>query len=341
MKKRCLSATQLKRCGQQEGLTADEDGSLILPEEGVQGIFVSKTYDSGKAQTQWNRLALWITRSAVFSAYVWLFDQKEEGEKADAAGSVEQCFAYVKERAQYSSIYWDLLLYGGINGRGRYAKLALKIMREDEKRNTVFRGYDLSFPKESFAAYLPVIYQNHLPLDRFLAVYQNIYLELEEKIDALAEELDFECCGKEQVVRLAQWMGWEEPARLAAEDKGIRWKVLQKLLRAGIHLADRKGTCGYYTELAQILLGCRAVSVEDPGRRRLTILVESCREVWQEPYLEWMKKAAPIGICMDFIFLHRTDRLDRQYFLDKTAIVSPYEAELRAEGICVDNIRLQ
>lgn len=335
MKRKCLSARQLERCGQQKGWAAEENGNLSLSPKSHRGVFVSRTYDSGKAQTQWNRMVLSISRNAVFHAYVWLFDRKGEGEEADAAGNVEKCLEYIKKRAQYHSNYRDQLLYGDKNGRGRYAKFALEITREDENKDVVFTGYDLSFPKESFAAYLPAIYQGNLQLDRFLAVYQSIYLELEEKIDALAEQLDPECCGGEQTVRLAQWMGW---GKLAEQ---VDRETLLRLLREGIHAADRKGTCGYYIELVRILLGHRAVLVEDPDRHRAVVLIKGRQEEGKKGCLEWLRKTAPLDVSMDFVFLHRTDRLDGQYFLDVTASVSLYESELREEGICVDNIKLQ
>lgn len=334
MKRKCLSARQLERCGQLKGLTAAENGNLTLAPKSHRGVFVSRTYDSGKAQTQWNRMVLDISPKAMFHVWVWLFDRKEEGEEADAAGNVEECQEYIKKRAQYHSNYRDQLLYGEKNGRGRYAKFALEITGEDEN-DVAFAGYDLSFPKESFAAYLPAIYQDNLQLDRFLAVYQSIYLELEEKIDALAEQLDPQYCGEKQAKTLAQWMGW---GKLAEQ---VDRETLLCLLREGIHAANRKGTSGYYIEMVRILLGHRAVLVEDPDRHRAVVLIKGRQEEGKKGCLEWLKKTAPLDVSMDFVFLHRTDRLDGQYFLDVTASVSPYESELREEGICVDNIRLQ
>lgn len=333
MKKRCLSAKYLCRCGAQRGFKEDKEGFLILSKRGTKGVFVSQTYDSGERQTQWDRMVLDISHNAVFHAYVWLFDDRREGDRADAVRNVEARFGYVRDRAQYDSNYRDQLLFGGKDGAGRYAKLAVTIDMEGEK-DVVFTGYAMSFPKESFASYLPVIYQNNLQLERFLAVHQNIYLALEEKIDNLAGALDYECCNFQEAVRLAQWMGWGELAELLDE------RTLRRLLREGVFLAGRKGTCQYYTRLAEILWDQEAIMLEEPDKRRAMVLIKGRPKDGWESCMEWIKSTTPIGIRIDFVFLHRTDRLDGQCFLDVTACLSRYESELCEGGVCIDSLKL-
>lgn len=333
MKKQCLSSKYLCRCGVQRGFKEDKGGSLLLSQMGAKGIFVSRTYDSGERRTQWDRIVLDIGYSAVFHAYVWIFDDRQEGERADAVENIETRFEYVQARAQYHSNYRDQLLFGAKDGAGRYAKLALTMDAEDEK-DVVFRGYSIAFPKESFTNYLPVIYQNNLQLERFLAVYQSVYLALEEKIDNLAEALDYEFCNLQEAVRLAKWMGWGELAEQLEE------RTLRRLLREGVYLAGRKGTCQYYIRLVKILLDQEAVMLEEPDKKRGTVLIKGRPKEGWESSLEWMKRTTPIGIRIDFVFLHRTDRLDGQCFLDVTACLSQYESELCEQGVCLDCLKL-
>ncbi len=333
MKKRCLSAINLNQCGSHTGFDENREGALILSQRGAKGFFVSQTYDSGERQTEWDRIVLDISYNAVFHAYVWIFDDRREGDRADAESNIEKRFRYVKRQAQYESNYRDQLLFGAGYGAGRYAKLAVVIDMEGA-RDVAFRGYAMSFPKESFASYLPVIYQNNLQLDRFLAVYQNVYLALEQKADELAGALDPESCNPQEAVRLAKWMGWGELAERVDDH------TLRKLLRDGVSLAGKKGTCGYYTRLAEILWGQEAVMLEEPDKRRATVLVKGRPKDGWEACLEWMQRTAPIGIQIHFVFLHRTDRLDGQCFLDVTAALSRYESELCEGGVCIDNLKL-
>lgn len=326
----CLSDRSLLRCGWQLGFQ-QTSGGLRVQQSQASAYFVSRTYDSGREGTEWNHLLLDIGRDAVLELYVWLFDRMDEEVEQCQCTNVRQCFGLIKKNAQYSSNYRNMLLYG--NGGGRYARLAVKVLRSKEK-NVLFRGYDLSFPKESFTRYLPAIYRDNSQLERFLAVHQNLYLELEKAVDDLAEKLDPELCMKRQAVRLARWIGWGDLAKQVDED------TLRELLRRGISLAGRKGTCGYYVEMAGILTGKDAFMIEEPEEGRAMVLIREQPENGRERYLDWLRKNVPIGIQIDFVVLHRTDRLDGPCFLDHTACLSEYESVLAAGGSPLDSLKL-
>lgn len=331
MSSRCLSGRYLWKCGAYAGFERKKSGELTLADEENPGIFISRTYDSGKKETQWDRLVLDFSPNMQTQVYVWIFENREEGAEAEEIEDIREQLAYLKERAQYVSGFGQMLLYGG--ERGRYAKLALEFMGE-ETEDAVFRGYEISFPKDSFAEYLPAIYRDNPQLDRFLAIQQSIYLELERQIDFLAKELDYEVCSNGQAVRLAEWMGWGELAR-QADDQTVR-----KLLSTGISLLNQKGTCGYYKELTEILTDRKAVMIEEPQKNQATVLVLGCPEEGKEKHLEWLRRNVPIGVRINFVILHKTDRLDGQYFLDVTSYLSEYESELAENGVDIDSLRL-
>ena len=324
----CLSNKYMWRCGTLAGFYQGKDGELYLKKNSASGIFVSRIYDSGEGGTEWNRLELDISSNAALETHVWLADDLRE---EDAVQGAEELYQYVAGNAQYNSNYRDILLYG--RGCGRYARFAVRIFPKDAAGEPVFRGYRLTFPKESFTRYLPAIYQNNEQLERFLAVQESIYLGLERDIDSFAEMLDYEFCGK-RLAKLAGWMGWGDLA--GKVDEG----TLRKLLKTGISLISKKGTCSYYTELAEILIGRKAVVIEEPELCRAILLIrEQPGDGWEDK-LEWMKKNGPIGIKMEIIIMHKTDRLDGQFFLDETAYLAETDSELTKEGIDIDGIRL-
>ncbi|MDE7222533.1 MAG: hypothetical protein K2O34_01975 [Acetatifactor sp.] len=331
----CLSSRELLRCGWQEGFKQTE-GGLAVDQEDETGLFVSRIYDSGREGTQWNRIWLDIAEKAAIEVYVWLFDTAKETEEKPENLRLwyERQKGNARYNAQYHFNYRSMILYGC--GGGRYARLAVEI-QPGRERDTLFGGYDLSFPKESFTRYLPAIYRNNLPLERFLAVQQDIYLNLETAVDTLAEKLDYERCSGWQAARLARWMGWGE---LAAKKTPLGEETLRKLLQTGIALTGRKGTCAYYTGLTEILTGRKAVMVEEPEKCRAVVLVLGEPEGNWERCRSWLKKNTVMGIDMDFIVLHRTDRLDERCFLDKTAGLSKYESELTVRGCPIECLRL-
>lgn len=324
----CLSNKYMWRCGTLTGFFQGKGGKLHLKKNAAFGIFVSRIYDSGEAGTEWNRLELDISSNVALEAYVWLADDMRE---EDAEWGAEELYEYVAGNAQYNSNYREMLLYG--RGCGRYVRLAVKIFSKDTAGEQLFGGYRLTFPKESFTRYLPAIYQNNEQLERFLAVQESIYLGVERDIDSFAEMLDFELCGK-RLAKLAGWMGWGDLAGEVDED------TLRKLLKTGISLISRKGTCSYYTELTEILIGRKAVIIEEPELRRATLLIRERPEDGWEDKLEWVKKNVPIGINMEFVVLHKTDTLDGQFFLDETAYLTENDSEITEEGIDIDSIKL-
>lgn len=326
----CLSGRSLLRCGSQYGFR-QTGGGLAMRPESAWAVFVSQIYDSGRDGTEWNHIMLDIGSDAVLELYVWLFDRIDEEEEALLQENIRFWFNARKAVAQYSSNYRNMLLYG--SGAGRYARLAVKVLRSTGK-NALFRGYDLSFPKESFTEYLPAIYRENLRLQRFLAVHQNLYLGMEKKVDDLAEKLDYELCMKNQAVRLARWLGWGDLARQVEEG------TLRELLRRGISLAGRKGTCQYYVEMVGILTGAEAFVIEEPEECRATVVLRERPEDGRERYLDWLRKNVPIGMAIDFVVLHRTDRLDGQCFLDVTSCLSEYDSALTENGCPVECLRL-
>ncbi|MCM1064950.1 MAG: hypothetical protein NC420_10865 [Eubacterium sp.] len=324
----CLSSRDLLHCGSQYGFQQNGGGLSV---ESDKAVFVSQIYDSGREGTEWDHLLLDIDREAVLELYVWLFDRIDERGERLLRQDPASWFRENEKRAQYHSDYRNMLLYG--NGCGRYARLAVKILQSGEKEQ-LFRGYDLSFPKESFTKYLPAIYQGNSRLERFLAVHQNLYLGLEKSIDDLAEKLDLELCLKNQAVRLARWIGWGELAKQVDED------ILRELLRKGVSLASKKGTCGYYIEMTKILTGKDAFLIEEPEEGRAVVLIREQPKKGRERYLEWLRKNVPIGIEIDFVILHRTDRLGSEYFLDVTSGLSEYESALTVKGCPVESLKL-
>lgn len=326
----CLSDKRMLRCGRQEGFRYTKQG-LDVSSETVPGIFVSRIYDSGREGTEWNHICLDIGKTAVLEVYVWIFDTIDEDAERLCGEDIRAWFEQQKEHTKYYSNYRNMLLYG--HGKGRYARVAVKILPV-RGMDITFRGYDLSFPKESFDEYLPSIYRNNLPLERFLAVQQNIYLELEQSVDGLAEKMDYELCSRNHAISLARWLGWGEMAYKVKKD------ILEELLQAGVSLAGKKGTCDYYIRMTKILTGKKAVMLEEPESCRAVVLLLERPENGREKNLVWLKRNVPIGIDIDFIILHKTDRLDMQYFLDRTACLSDEESVLTEDGCPLECLRL-
>lgn len=334
MPAQCLSGRKLRECGIFEGFSEESGGELRLAKDRQEAYFVSCIYDSGENEMQWNRLILTIGRGMLVRVHVWLFDRRMDGELVDKIPFVKDQYKYIEECAQYHSDYLQMLLYGKEQGRGRFARLAMAVFPQDEKGDRIFWGYDLSFPKESFTKYLPAIYRENLRLERFLAIQQSIYLDRERRIDSLAETMDYENCDRKQAEKLAKWVGWGELATQVDD------ATLRALLHTGTSLISRKGTCGYYRELVEILTGKKTVMVEEPEKCGATVLVMEKPAAGREKGLDWIRQNLPIGMDVRILVLEKTDRLGGMFLLDHSAMLSVYESELMTDGIDIERIRL-
>lgn len=334
MTKQCLSAVKLSGCGKQEGFRECASGELEWNRQCENGIFVSRTYDSGQSGMEWNRVLIDASSYAALEVYVWIFEDSGESDAVDGMDSVSRQLAWIKERAQYVSGYREMLLYGQEQGRGRYARLAVEVLWGNEDREVLLKGYSLSFPRDNFSGYLPLIYRGNLQLDRYLAIQQSFYLELEQKLDSFASRLDASLADADRIKRLASWMGWGELAELAEEE------TMRKLLQTGLRLSGKKGTCDYYIEMTQILTGMDAVLTEDWKEHKATLLIKGQPSGRGESCLNWLKKNVPIGIQLQIVVLQKNQWLDEQYFLDVNACLAETESELTGQGVSIDGIRL-
>ncbi len=107
--------------------------------------------------------------------------------------------------------------------RGRYVLVYVGAVLKDDADASI-NGLRLEFPKYSFTEYLPEIYQGNDFFDRYIAVMQSRYLDIEQQIDQLANLLDYEKAEGENLVKLASWLGMDEHINLL-NDEQLRYMI--------------------------------------------------------------------------------------------------------------------
>lgn len=329
-----LSAKHLQKCGKQKGFVTDKSGVLLLAAGQRRGIFVSRTYDSTETDTCWDRLKLHVGDNTPFSVYVLLFSRPETGLHIDGMEDLEEQYTFMKRHAAVVSSYEDVLLYKNGRKGTRYLKLCIEILRGQELKKYRLEGYEITFPKDNFMRYLPSVYQENPELEKYMAAVQQQYLDLEDRIDGIAMQLDYECCDRRQLLQLTGFLGYE---RQSAE---LESAMLIRLLRGGTLLARRKGTGRYYTDLVTLLTGEKAVLTEDKPNKKCTLLIRCRPEEIRRDYVDWIVGNAPLGVEMEAVYLCPSDRLTEGCFLDYTAQISEKECALGSAGVNIDNILL-
>lgn len=75
-------------------------------------------------------------------------------------------------------------------------------------------GLRLELPKYSFAQYFPEIYQSNEFFDRYIAVFQSMFLDMERMVDSVPGLLDYRTTPDDNVEYLAGWLGINNSRRL-------------------------------------------------------------------------------------------------------------------------------
>ncbi len=75
-------------------------------------------------------------------------------------------------------------------------------------------GLRLEFPKYTFTQYFPEIYQENKFFERYIAIFQSVYLDMEREVAALPARLDYESTNPETLLALASWLGIDTSAHV-------------------------------------------------------------------------------------------------------------------------------
>ena len=146
----------------------------------------------------------------------------------------------------------DLLLH---DLTGQYVWVYVAVYPGEGADCTV-EGIRLEFPKYSFSQYFPEIYQDDPFFDRYLAVFQSLYLDLEKQVDRVPSLLDYESTPDENVEEMASWLGIDNSDHLFTVDQ------LKEMIRK-IHIFQGgKGTCQALEEVVRLVTGIRPRIVE-------------------------------------------------------------------------------
>lgn len=222
-------------------------------------FYVSETFDSGEIGMQWDRLKL-ETPSRNIRVSVYIYDGEEDSENI------------------IQSKFGDVLLFS--NGtKGRYLRFEVY---------GKFNAYALSFPKQSFAEFLPAVYQNNELLERYLAVFQNLYLDTEAVIDGFYKELD-PMRGSINA-ELVQWLEAEDFLGLP-----------NRLLSITGLLYRLKGTSNCIKLLIYALTGEMPV-IEEMSFKYFRLLMKNRPDIGEERLKKLITRFVPVGVRFKIIY---------------------------------------
>lgn len=230
----------------------------------------------------------------------------------------------------------DLLLH---ELTGRYLWVWIGVTGSMKDSSFTIRGFHMEFPRSSFVEYLPEVYQE--PGDsffsRYMAVLQSLYEDLEQKLDHIPEQLDYETTGQENQSLFAGWVGLEPGAcSLKPEQRCCLLKNLQRF-------QSGKGTKEVLRQVLELMTQRKAVILEyfkwHDWMQKGSLLLEQYEELYGKDAGSFVvfidcvgesqdhlpsrtvlyrviEEYMPLGMNCRLIFLNDSSHLDINCYLD-------------------------
>lgn len=265
-----------------------ENKLIISGKEQGEKYFVSEVYDSCEAGLIWHRMKIncKVSRHEL-TILVYasddasqvrdiLHDWKNTCRNSDILHNRENTCQYFKDKfKKYCMVNrtgsTDILLH---EVKGRYVWFILEFSPKLGHTMEVSE-IRLYFPKDTWLRYLPEVYQQDTSsarfLEGFLSIFQSLYEDLNEEIQASFAHFQPYACKKEYLRELAEWIHVEN---------SYIWKEeqLRNLLANSMKRYAYRGTVQSLLEEAELYTGERVyvieqhkLSVERKGRRRKLI----------------------------------------------------------------------
>lgn len=330
---------------------------VLRTDAGAQGnacAMISRVLDSREYDMEWHQFVYSMDRKgnpavqlSIYTANS-LMRQREGREESieqilsDTGRSVPEkktlLRPYLCKTAEHTD---DILLH---DVRGRYLWFVFEITLQAGQSVQISR-IQIYFPKRSWNAYLPELYQVHDKdafFERFLAVFQTIYESLNEKISRIPYEIDPDCADREflewmaGLLDLAQTYMWTDEQLRSLIKKAGRLYQIRGTRRAVLEMVH------LYTGGAQAFVienfetvppgGAKAQLMEqlygtDPYRFQVVVhekdvpTVQDCQTL-----IQIINEVKPAHMELELVVLKPYIFLDRHTYLGMNSVLGVYRS---------------
>ncbi len=333
-----------------------------------ESYYISLSIDGRSERFFWDRILLDIilpqNASFTVSAYasdktvVYTTDINGEEQLIDLDEYLSDENIDAREKLQFTSrLFKDIFSNacdGYINLKGRYIwlRLAFVMTNADELE---IRKIKLLAAKERITDYLPEIYRKDSAendfFKRFMAIFDNIFFDIENKVDLMGKTMDFEYAEGDLLKYLAMFIGINDINNL--DDEGIR-DLIRYSAEGFSYIGTKKGiedtvfrllgeipniiehfeiqkmlTSGKDKELYKKLFG-------DNAHRFFIMVSEKSILKLGKDYgamVRRIEKVIPAGTCFEMIILRPRAVLNHHSYLGVNSCVTDYKgATLDTEG---------
>lgn len=316
--------------GLYRGFTLD-GGELRTSGEGVRSVLYLAALDGAERDCEWGRLAFDAELGADMTLGVRAFASNEpkfvrKGRVTDTDrflldASVEddaKIVLFEKSGCIGAAGVTDLLLTGL---SGRYLWICVEVLGAGSASLGNFRVYS---PEDNFFNSFPEVYRtNGAFFRRYMAVFNVMYADFQEKIDSLDRCLDVNTAPADLLPVFAHWLGLELDGNFLEEDQ------LRRLLRNAFSLISAKGTRRAVEGVVRILTDAPVYVLERQSSRGgespydFTVLLQCAPDERLYSRLQFLlRQFKPVRGEVSLVFLGKSGRLDSYACLDVNACVT-------------------
>lgn len=332
------------RRGKMHRMSLSEDHRLT-GQGGGMFCYLAPVFDSNDYEGTWHRLRLNGTfTNCKYEVVATATDVKLEDTILDDSVSFADKLELLKEYGHVRKVNTDDMLLHSL--QGRYLWIFITVVGSRIDSNFCLEGFSVEFPQSSFVEYLPEIYQDERDsfFERYMAVLQSLYEDLEKEVDYIPRYLDYETAPEENLSMFAEWTGrW---------NRGAHWtpEQLRYLISRLTKIQSGRGTWAVMEEMIYLLTGQKASIVEhfkwkDWMNKKSSLLDEFYKLYGQdedtfvvvidatekevgmsEQMLERiLDDYTPLGMKCRVVYLKKSSHMDSQSYLDKNSYLSTPE----------------
>ena len=255
-------------------LDIKNDVLIAQNKNGENGVYISGPFDSLEFETIWHRLRLDVDmpQGAMYKLRIYASDGPEvlipskNSRGLDRVNLNEYIFSDKIDIHRKVDLFDDIgakcyknpkdvILY---EFKGRYLWICLEFISYEQKPIKVSK-VKIEFPKVTFVDYLPEIYRapenNSKFLERFLGIFQSIYVDLEDKIDNTPLKYDVDHTTKDFLSWIGDWLSLKNTSVWSEEQ-------LRRLVKEAVKIYKMKGTKRAVAKIVKEYIGIEPIIVE-------------------------------------------------------------------------------
>lgn len=337
-------------------------GNSIVPGNGdsTSAVFISGSIDSSEHNFYWKSLMIeaalsenMIIRVSAYSSNTTLTEIDGISVEIDSYLRSEAVSTEKKLR-QLEPLFKPIYsgrTDGPVNLRGRYIWIKLDFVMLD-KREMRLDKIKLLLKSESMMEYLPEVYRatdgENGFLTRFLSIFDNIFFDMDDKIGALSDSLDYRIAEGELLKYLAEWVNIEDATYLPNE-------VLRQRISTAVSENSMTGTKDGLVSWIYREYGVKPNIIEHYNVKRM-VREGKDRDVYQrlfgdDPhkffvlmpenvfanthdanvFMGKLKKRIPVNTDVEVVTLQRSVILEHHTYLEVNSVLGGY-SEARVDS---------